>query len=732
MDKNNKRSAPPLERATKKPKNQDARQISTQTTTAAFKGELDVDSFVRARDFEISALEEGMKRSKKALNQRAFQQVPKELRRRTASHNVKKIPKRLRPRAQQELEMAKKDDKSVSAREEKRGKKEEKKKRQEKKTRQKMQRIETARKLRSKDAEEVETQPPKTKQFPSVPLIGRADFRKRQKDKSWLPTHIYHAKRAHMCVEYGYSLPESPTAKCYRVTHRASRERGAVAFDTSYITTFGLDGDDSSLCSVLKAVGIDVNLESSKGKKWRKGLRTLEGWIHKHDDSAALLAPVNLIWCGSKVLGRVHPAADASVMDQLEHIASSMQPPVLVENLTSKVGSMEVFGPCATETLLGVLHPCTQDTMVETFKSLSGLTNTALLPNGALLQFDIHDPRLYYPPRTYTPPSNSDTLLQTAEVWPPDAISTTVHSNLSERFFQPCSQKSIDRRKALAGPGAYPEPTPTDPQIPVIMYTTPQKSWTLLLPRGFVLPAWRCVMDYPLITGTKPRFGGLDEYRQINFEGSRPIFPCDFPSTLAGKAWNTRERAKHEKVHNARPKAKRKNLNKEVGDPFGCDWERIVSSENLVTVEFTLLSKGRPEYAARVYSLPQSANERDAWVRLLPSKSSKGQMPPRDASRDTLERMLTSVPKAGEPKYPPCPGEECLMGFVTYGNYDLARGQGKGIGALVPGRIPATAAVEAGDSIQVGSRGETGNRLCIIRNSGEDVGRLARWKVMER
>lgn len=77
--------------------------LSTQLSSAALKnGELDVEKFVKAREYEIRALEEGMTRSKKALTKRAFQQVPKELRRRTASHNAKKVPKRLQKRAKRE------------------------------------------------------------------------------------------------------------------------------------------------------------------------------------------------------------------------------------------------------------------------------------------------------------------------------------------------------------------------------------------------------------------------------------------------------------------------------------------------------------------------------------------------------------------------------------------------------------------------------------------------------
>ncbi len=49
----------------KRAKLQDARQIAVQTTDEAFRhGELDVDRFVRAREWEIKALEAGMRGSK--------------------------------------------------------------------------------------------------------------------------------------------------------------------------------------------------------------------------------------------------------------------------------------------------------------------------------------------------------------------------------------------------------------------------------------------------------------------------------------------------------------------------------------------------------------------------------------------------------------------------------------------------------------------------------------------
>ena len=91
----------------KRAKTFDARTLAVQSADSALSatGELNVAAYVGAREFEIRALEAGMQRSKTALTSRAFQQVPRALRRRTASHNVKRVPRRLRARAKREVSM---------------------------------------------------------------------------------------------------------------------------------------------------------------------------------------------------------------------------------------------------------------------------------------------------------------------------------------------------------------------------------------------------------------------------------------------------------------------------------------------------------------------------------------------------------------------------------------------------------------------------------------------------
>lgn len=96
---------PPNAKRARMNRMKDARTMLTQASDKALNenGELDVSAFVKAREFEIKAMEASMGQSKNALSSRAFQQVPNDLRRRTASHNVKKVPKRLRSRAAKEV-----------------------------------------------------------------------------------------------------------------------------------------------------------------------------------------------------------------------------------------------------------------------------------------------------------------------------------------------------------------------------------------------------------------------------------------------------------------------------------------------------------------------------------------------------------------------------------------------------------------------------------------------------
>lgn len=87
------------------------------------------------------------------------------------------------------------------------------------------------------------------------------------------------------------------------------------------------------------------------------------------------------------------------------------------------------------------------------------------------------------------------------------------------------------------------------------------------------------------------------------------------------------------------------------------------------------------------------------------------------------------MPKAGEKAYPPVPDEVDLIGFVTTGNYHLGDGRCEAIGNVAVARVLQLGA----DDDEVISNKATGrgrNMLCIVREAGQGLGRLARWNFV--
>lgn len=601
--------------------------ISAHPTRSAYPdGEINVKNFLKSHENEIKSLENAMIAAKKGLARRAFQDVPRDLRRRTASHNPRRVPKRLRVRAKQEAT----DDNTPISRGTSgsgvgKGKKKHLRKKGIEESRQKWQERATKRKSNRQSAtSEDDPTPSKTKKrktakkFPTlaVPATPPSRFRRRQRNKTWLPTHLWHTKRARMTDPknplWKFALTLQPVTKAYRLTHRAASQHGAVAWDMSYMSTIGLQGPEASIIGLLKTLsfGIDGSEDpwraSGRAKKWRHGTRAWEGWICERDiKPVKKIAVVTAIWCvpddastNRQLFIRVHPSALSQLFGQVERAAKIQKPAVTVRDLRFDIGSIELRGPAAAETLCSILSPSPSSTTnarspAETWPLLASVTNAASLPNGALLAFDISDPRLQDPPKTYPIAHDQaavDSLTETLANWPVDETQTSstifdINARSAAARCMP-SQKSINRRKSECTKGDTPEARSTDPRIPMLLYASREhSSWTVLLPWRYVMPVWRGIMRYPVSTGGNPRFGGLKERRQVDFERSKPCFPFDYPGTIAGLGWEYRQRESRKHEWTKRPKGKRiewstidlGNGNKgEVGDPWACDWEKIM------------------------------------------------------------------------------------------------------------------------------------------------------------
>jgi ribonuclease P/MRP protein subunit POP1 len=590
----------------------------TQTTKSAFGDGFSLEDFAKAQEFAIRAMEENMRESKAAHASRAFQSVPREMRRRTASHNVKRVPKRLRARAARE--MATDNTPTVDS-----------KTKRPRSTRARL-RLATAGKLillaaKRKRNQELKAPKPGLDKRPlkapgENPLAERVDhepraakvpkskFKKRQRTKLWLPTHEWHAKRARITPPeflWGFALPLTSNNKSYRPTHHASRGAGVVCWDTSYFSTIKLTGD-------LMGMMVDMGIPRPRSGRFNTsryelvpGTRTSNSLLLQgHGPTLVIFNYPSVsdedLESGAdassrfEVFIRVHPASFPNVWKTLLSHKANKGYDISLQDLRQEVGSIELKGPAATEVLQCVLQPYLaeegeQDDHAARFRNLG----RELLAVGTVLAFSVQDPRLQWPPNRYTGPeidlNDDEAVFKHLERFAQRTVPASIKpialfdKALRERGNKLPSQGSLNRRRGTGLPGQALTVGPNDPPVPVLLMAGEDASWTLVAPRGTILPLWQALMHCPLSTGGNPRFGGLDELRQVTFEHGHPWFPADFPTTIEGQEWEWMERSKREKEWDRRPRGKRTAFESldlgagrkgEIGDPFACDWTHLL------------------------------------------------------------------------------------------------------------------------------------------------------------
>ena len=464
-------------------------------------------------------------------------------------------------------------------------------------------------------------------------------YKKRQVHKTWLPTHLWHTKRARMTRPtlplWRMSIPLTPTQKTYRQTHRAGGSRGCVAWDASYMSTVGCRGTSHTLENMLILLGFVCDGNATRQKKWKAGTRHAQGWIYEIEGQKQSISPATVVWMvesaiekvdqnggheamdmddfnaqrppktkpDRRLLIRVHPAAFQQFWSELLKAAKMQKPQVLIEDLRYEIGSIEVTGPGSTEALLGVLkprHPFRRDSVEHVWTFLTGLNSPAALPDGALLAFGALDPRLIdvRKQKDALTRSNFEELNKLIVSWPTDQLQTTPEL-LSHKARWVSStnlptQKAINRRKSGIGKGKPLSVLDKDPAIPIILLASRHSGsksnlyghWTILLPWCCVDVVWRALMRYPLTSGGTPTFGGLEQTQQLALERTLPWYPADFPGSEAGQAWERTQVEKRFDTWLRRPPSRRLawdlvelglGRRGELGRGWSCDWDYLLT-----------------------------------------------------------------------------------------------------------------------------------------------------------
>ncbi|KAF3160804.1 hypothetical protein TWF225_003149 [Orbilia oligospora] len=735
----------------KRRKRQDAREISAQTAESAFRdGQFDPVSFVNSREYEIRSLLRSMNSSKNAQRKRAFQSLPRELRRRTAAHNPNRAPKRVRETARKELTednttvRKKRRDYCPSAR-----------------------RL-NANQLRILSLRNNNSMIPKAvpgSRQTATRGLGRtrsyigsksSRYRKRQRHKTWLPTHIWCAKRARMVLKWGFSLVETPNLKCYRPTYRAATRDACIAVDTSYYATILLVGQERDLKKSLAKFLPPLDL-AVVGRSVVSGESVRSTWMYEEGEwPNKPLAPIQIFWCPinsvhemkeqelRNVVLRVHPASwdDAWKVAAASAAASAC----VCKNLRFEVGSIELIGPRTADILRALLNP--------------NLDLDGILVDG-VKHSSARDPRLSsFHLRTTIPcpPSQENTTNHAESLFSANCRTASVKAQVSQKTLNSRISKSVSGEAAKAAAAAR-IPFVLMREILGVLGTQPSSSrphsetplshrWSILLPWKWVRPFWLVLMRMPGV-----RLGGLKELEQLTLESGVGYFPTDFPSTSAGRVealertqaqLNRLERRSTMKTKPSSKKSESTTLSKggypwgevlDAGRHFTCEepgfWQLTPDSVRLFrkslrsmlptsissgifTAHIRLYGRGNIDSNAFVYTFSGEAAR--LVPRMLLQHARDGN--PIDNVLETLDGengQLNGIGHNSPPAY-------SLAGFVIRGNFGFRQARPVAIAALAWARTH-----ESEPSVH---QEDCFGGWCILQNKGSGIRRLAQWNAV--
>ncbi|WRT66655.1 uncharacterized protein IL334_003614 [Kwoniella shivajii] len=724
-------------------------------------GMIQVEKFAETRALEIHAFQTAIKVAAAQGSTRAFQSLPRHLRRRAASHNPRRVPKRLRSRAAAEIDsgdtIAKKHRKIFRLR----------------------------RKGTLRDH-----------------LSRTEQFALRQKNKTWLPTHMWHAKRYHMTNLWGYRLPITPTLKSFRPAYRAGR-RKAIGSDTSYHGIIELEGAREEIIAVMGR----MSGGKFAGPRYEDGSRVANISLYQFDSfPVGLIGQAEVMWQPlspelpqheRKLWIRLHPSiynetwnALKVTTHQFQQSGSSKSQNLQIRDLRGEINSLDILGPKSGKVLRRVLRLCRSEkgTKHKFFENLRDIDDPAQLSEGMIVGLRVHDPRLSFPPprlsTSHTDVSEDEIsavnyLHPSSELAQSNLWDADKRDDLSKATY---TKYQLDaRRHRLGLPGTKLRPLSTDDRIPIIVYqrsvSSPSNSsegfhgFTILLPSGTWAQYFLSSLVYSGVL-----FGGLEERRVQHREAGIPAFPEHFGDTCkAGREWEKMKGDKERERWDKKPPGKRPQF-EVLGtqNPWIPDWKAVMINDSLeeatlnglnhsikpwmlpspftshldsnfepskllkmlnafrsqrsmlalsserahtlfetglVYVEVNVLGRGSPGDMATIYALPSEQRER--WIKAYEKadKSTAGEV--------SELHQLGEVP----------PNEGHLMGYTSTGNFSLSRGQGFALGTVtLKGWIGLLSAAKV--DTKEGWEGWEGRIVVKIKNRDGKLSRLAELKLI--
>jgi ribonuclease P/MRP protein subunit POP1 len=521
-----------------------------------------------------------------------------------------------------------------------------------------------------------------------ISRLSSQDHNKRQQDKLWLETHIWHAKRFHMMNIWGYRLAVTPTNKGRRASFRAVRDH-AVVHDASYHSLIELTGIQSNIITLLKSISNDSPLCQQKhtlmGDKYFRMMTYAEN---------ILLGPIDLLWKtvdekennnAHQLWMWVHPSIYTQFLELIKtHISAlNLKEEIQMENLRKDMFRFELLGPKCNAIIEKLL--CIADKNEEFKKEfLSPEIKPSMLPPNVVFSLPITDPRYHRrlemlkrqngssTPKTFQTNNAFACIPQFLLSWDPKwAISPLWEKEKKEEVACHVTEKEFCTFLPLE---KLVKPTVCNLIFMRTSSGSPNDSfgcgWTIIGALSWAKPLWRSL----IMSGA--RAIGLLEKREISFNSFSLHFPHDYPETFAGQVEAHRQKEILQKEFNAKPKSKKSNYQKlGVEQPFLIKWDSLFAipetNVNFLRSKSSFLKLQQQFSNNPLQRLPEFDNTLVCvWLSLV----NKGTL------LTAMSRIFIAplpLPKTDNIKKVE---NQKLIGYLNTGGYDHRTGVCKGVG----------------------------------------------------
>ncbi|XP_002130374.3 ribonucleases P/MRP protein subunit POP1 [Ciona intestinalis] len=544
-------------------------------------------------------------------NKTALQILPRHMRRRSAAHNVKRLPRRLRELAQQ----------------------------------QGAQNGENTKVCRRKRRRNINLQ---------------NEYNKRTGKSGWLETHMWHAKRFHMTdtndplySEWGHRVAIHPNDKSFRACYRATANHCLlqdISFNKCIQMSCDLDKQGEIFC-IIKAL---MALNSNIPVKVKNGECEHHILIYdKRSEPPQLIGPASIMYHqqGQEqiIWLRIHPTLLKKTNNLICFLVGNMSF-ISVRDVSSELLRFRLTGPKSSVTLLSVLRPFnTKDEVSDSITSPSTqsvvnkwivehLEKVALqnhsfvtmmtachkqqfhkadkyksgeVEEGQIIPFIVNDPRLTLPIQK-SPAKLKDLISDTVDCVPTDLVLNDKSGVTSSPLWNSDARNNIsnlrlpdsmvstrkNETKFESSEDAKKPFKSISQPIPVILIRRSGFNKPKLLPTkniaedgktaqsgeetyfaqgwDLIIPArWATAFWIPLVYN-QARVGGIREQSRTHLECKRPFFPRDYPDCESGRLFWEATMKRNQTVYFRKPPAKRPNYCiLATPFPFAPCWEHL-------------------------------------------------------------------------------------------------------------------------------------------------------------